>query len=355
MVRVGIMGATGYTGLELLRILTQHPGVEVCWVGSESFPDVKLEDYCPAWRGRSSLTLQKQEIEKLEGVEVIFLALPSGVAMDYVPFLLSRGIRIIDLGADFRLKNVEAFQKYYRLEHRIPYLLQEAVYGIPEIYGEELKMARLVANPGCYPTSVIIPLYPFLKEKVISPSIIVDSKSGVTGAGRKPTEDNQFCEVDENFKAYKVGEHRHQPEIKEQLELAAREEVNLIFTPYLLPLKRGILTTIYITLEKDIKTPVVPSKILSIMSAGKPVLATMNLDGDAPELIKKANCGYVFEAGDSKSLANGILRLYKNESLRKKLGENGRKYIEEHLSVKTAAEKYEKLFIEVITKNNKTK
>jgi len=253
MVCIGIMGATGYTGLELLRILTQHPGVEVCWVGSESFPDVKLEDYCPAWRGRSNLILQKQEVENLEGVEVVFLGLPSGVAMDYVPSLLQKGIRVIDLGADFRLKNVEAFQKYYRLEHRVPHLLQEAVYGIPEIYREELKTARLVANPGCYPTSVIIPLYPFLREKIVSPSIIVDSKSGVTGAGKKPTEDNQFCEVDENFKAYKVGEHRHQPEIKEQLELAAQREINLVFTPYLLPLKRGILTTIYLTLEKDVK------------------------------------------------------------------------------------------------------
>ena len=253
MVCIGIMGATGYTGLELLRILTQHPGVEVCWVGSESFPDVKLEDYCPAWWGRSNLILQKQEVENLEGVEVVFLGLPSGVAVDYVPSLLQKGIRVIDLGADFRLKNVEAFQKYYRLEHRVPHLLQEAVYGIPEIYGEELKTARLVANPGCYPTSVIIPLYPFLREKIVSPSIIVDSKSGVTGAGKKPTEDNQFCEVDENFKAYKVGEHRHQPEIKEQLELAAQREINLVFTPYLLPLKRGILTTIYLTLEKDVK------------------------------------------------------------------------------------------------------
>ena len=173
--------------------------------------------------------------------------------MDYVPSLLQKGMRVIDLGADFRFKNVEAFQKNYRLEHRIPHLLQETVYGIPEIYGEELKTARLVANPGCYPTSAIIPLYPFLREKVISPSIIVDSKSGVTGAGKKPTEDNQFCEVDENFKAYKVGEHRHQPEIKEQLELAAGREINLVFTPYLLPLKRGILTTIYLSLEKDMK------------------------------------------------------------------------------------------------------
>ena len=253
MVRVGVMGATGYTGLELLRILAYHPGVEVCWVGSESFPGIKLEDYCLAWQGRSNLTLQKQEVDSLEGIEAIFLALPSGVAMDYVPPLLQKGIRVIDLGADFRFKNVEVFQKYYQLEHRVPHLLQEAVYGIPEICRERLKEAQLVANPGCYPTSVIIPLYPFLKEGVISPSIIVDSKSGVTGAGRKPTEDNQFCEVDENFKTYKVGEHRHQPEMKEQLELATGREVNLIFTPHLLPLKRGILTTVYLTLEKDIE------------------------------------------------------------------------------------------------------
>ncbi|MGC8778782.1 MAG: N-acetyl-gamma-glutamyl-phosphate reductase, partial [Candidatus Caldatribacteriaceae bacterium] len=240
MIRAGIIGATGYTGLELLRILESHPEVRLEWVTSESYAGMELDDYCPALRKRMRFTLRKQELsEWAREVDVVFLALPHGLSMDYAPFLLEKA-KIIDLGADFRIQDAEVYKKHYRLEHRAKSLLGEAVYGIPEIYRAEIRKARLVANPGCYPTSVIIPLYPFLREGIRFQSVVVDSKSGVSGAGKKATEDVHFCEVDENFKAYKVGEHRHQPEIEEQLRRWG-EMGDLTFVPHLLPLRRGIL------------------------------------------------------------------------------------------------------------------
>lgn len=250
MVRVGIIGATGYTGLELLRILENHPEVDIAWVTSESYAGMELEEYCPAWRRRRSFTLRKQELsEWIKEVDVVFLALPHGLAMDYVPFLLQK-TRVIDLGADFRIKDVGIYEKHYRLEHRARTLVEEAVYGIPEIYRSEIRKAHLVANPGCYPTSVIIPLYPLLREGIRFRSVVVDSKSGVSGAGKKATEEVHFCEVDENFKAYKIGEHRHQPEIEEQLKRWG-EIGGLTFIPHLLPLRRGILSTIYLEFAED--------------------------------------------------------------------------------------------------------
>lgn len=252
MIRAGIIGATGYTGLELLRILENHPEVCLEWVTSESYAGMELGEYCPALRGRIHFTLRKQELaEWAREVDVVFLALPHGLAMDYVPFLLEK-TRVIDLGADFRIRDIGVYEKHYRLEHRARSLVQEAVYGIPEIYRSAIRTARLVANPGCYPTSVIIPLYPFLREGIRFRSVVIDSKSGVSGAGKKATDDVHFCEVDENFKAYKVGEHRHQPEIEEKLRQWGEIE-SLTFVPHLLPLKRGILSTIYLDLAGDIE------------------------------------------------------------------------------------------------------
>ncbi|MEN3185772.1 MAG: N-acetyl-gamma-glutamyl-phosphate reductase [Atribacterota bacterium] len=251
MIRAGIIGATGYTGLELLRILENHPGVRLEWVTSESYAGVELEEYCPALRRRIHCTLRKQELaEWAREVDVVFLALPHGLAMDYVPFLLE-ATRVIDLGADFRIQNIDIYEKHYHLEHRAKSLVNEAVYGIPEIYRSTIRTAMLIANPGCYPTSVIIPLYPFLREGIRFRSVVIDSKSGVSGAGKKATEDVHFCEVDENFKAYKVGEHRHQPEIEEKLGQWGEIE-SLTFVPHLLPLKRGILSTIYLDLIDDV-------------------------------------------------------------------------------------------------------
>ncbi len=250
VVRVGIVGATGYTGLELFRILENHPQVEVVWATSERFAGMSFAEYCPAWRNRCTLLLQKQELtEGIQGVDAVFLALPHGVAMEYVPALMEK-TRVIDLGADFRLKEVSAYEKAYRLPHRAQGVLAEAVYGLSEVYRGEIRNARLVANPGCYPTSVLLPLYPLVRAGVNVTSLIVDSKSGVSGAGKKATEDIHFCEVDENFKAYKVGEHRHQPEMEEKLRVWG-SEAELVFVPHLLPLKRGILSTMYLDLARD--------------------------------------------------------------------------------------------------------
>ncbi|WP_438315343.1 N-acetyl-gamma-glutamyl-phosphate reductase [Candidatus Caldatribacterium sp. SIUC1] len=252
MVRVGILGGTGYTGLELLRILAGHPEVEISWVHSERFSGMSLEGYCPAWRKRVTLVISGQEVlDRAREVDVVFTALPHGVAMEYIPGLLEV-TRVIDLSADFRFRCRETYEQWYGIPHKAPHLLGEAVYGLPEIYRERIRTARLVANPGCYPTSVIIPLFPLLREGLIVPPIVVDSKSGVSGAGKKASEDLHFCEVDENLRAYSIGTHRHGPEIAEQLSALGGKESEVYFVPHLLPVKRGILSTMYITLAKEV-------------------------------------------------------------------------------------------------------
>lgn len=252
MVKVGILGSTGYTGLELLRILTEHPEVEVRWMHSERFAQIPLGEYCPAWRKRSEFVISGQEVfDRAEEVDAVFVALPHGVAMEYVPRLLEK-TRVIDLSADFRFRNPGTYETWYKVPHKAPDLLSQAVYGIPEIYREHIRGARLVANPGCYPTSVIIPLFPFLQQGLLGPSIVVDSKSGVSGAGKKASDELHFCEVDENCKAYSIGVHRHTPEIGEQLSFLGKGEYQVVFVPHLLPLKRGIISTIYATLQRDI-------------------------------------------------------------------------------------------------------
>jgi N-acetyl-gamma-glutamyl-phosphate reductase len=252
MVRVGILGGTGYTGLELLRILASHPEVEISWVHSERFSGASLEEYCPAWRKRVTLVISGREVfDRAREVDVVFTALPHGVAMEYIPKLLE-ATRVVDLSADFRFRCKETYEQWYGIPHKAPYLLGEAVYGLPEVYRERIRTARLVANPGCYPTSVIIPLFPLLREGLIVPPIVVDSKSGVSGAGKKASEDLHFCEVDENLRAYNIGTHRHGPEIAEQLSVLGGKESEVYFVPHLLPVKRGILSTMYITLAREV-------------------------------------------------------------------------------------------------------
>ncbi|MCD6156656.1 MAG: N-acetyl-gamma-glutamyl-phosphate reductase [Candidatus Atribacteria bacterium] len=251
-IKVGIAGGSGYTGLELLRILNLHPLVEVVWISSESFAGKSLEQYCPAWIKRMSLeflSLGKQGIPS--PVDAVFLALPHGESMGYLKFFDSK-VKVIDLSADFRFRSKETYERVYGVTHLEPLVLEEAVYGIPEIYGNEIAQARLVANPGCYPTSVIIPVYPLLREGLVEENIIVDSKSGVSGAGKKPKESTHFCEVYESFKAYGVGGHRHQPEMEERLSELCEKEVKVIFVPHLLPVKRGILSTIYLKLRREV-------------------------------------------------------------------------------------------------------
>jgi N-acetyl-gamma-glutamyl-phosphate reductase len=255
MIRVGIYGGSGYTGLELMRILLRHPDVKVTALTSRKFKGQPLSDTYPLFEGLTDIKFIDASPEQVAAVsDVIFLATPHGEAMTIAPVFLNAGKKVIDLSADLRIRNLEVFEKWYQ-KHTAPDLLKQAVYGIPELYREKIRKATVVANPGCYPTSAILALAPVLREKIIDPAtIIIDSKSGVSGAGRDPVIGSLFCEVDEGFKAYKVNEHRHSPEIEQELSVLAGTEVKVSFTPHLLPLTRGILSTIYASLKKTLST-----------------------------------------------------------------------------------------------------
>jgi N-acetyl-gamma-glutamyl-phosphate reductase len=255
MIRVGIYGGSGYTGLELMRILLRHPDVKVVGLTSRKFKGQPLSDTYPLFEGLTDIAFIDASPEELSGMaDVIFTATPHGEAMAVAPAFIDAGKKVIDLSADFRLRDLGVFEKWYH-RHSAPSLAKTAVYGIPELYRDEIRTARLVANPGCYPTSALLGLAPALREKIIDPAtIIIDSKSGVSGAGRDPVIGSLFCEVDEGFKAYKVNEHRHAPEIEQELSVLAGTEVRVSFTPHLLPLTRGILSTIYASLKKTLST-----------------------------------------------------------------------------------------------------
>ncbi len=264
MLRIAIVGGSGYTGLELLRILFHHPEVKVTVVTSRKNEGTAVTDLFPSLSGcYDNLVFSAPSPEKLcASCDLVFTAVPHQAAMAIVPQFLKAGKKTIDLSADFRLRDRQTYEAWYQ-EHQAPELLDQAVYGLAEVYRNEIARADLVANPGCYPTSTILPLYPLLKEKVVSSQgIIVDSKSGVSGAGRSGSLSISFCEVNEGFKAYKVACHRHTPEIEQELSRVAGQDVIINFTPHLVPMNRGILTTIYVTLSRDLST----GSILEIMS-----------------------------------------------------------------------------------------
>jgi len=247
VIKVGIYGASGYTGQELIRIISRHPTCELTQVTSRRYAGVKLSDLFPHLRGFTDLAFINADPHQVaETCEVVFLAVPHGVAMSVAGTFLDAGVKVIDLSADFRIRKAEIYEKWYKT-HEAKSLLSSSVYGLPELYRNEIRTAKIVANPGCYPTSVILGIAPLLTERWIDPSsIIVDSKSGVSGAGREPVVSSLFCEVGEAFKAYKVGgAHRHIPEIEQELSQLAGEEIKITFTPHLLPVSRGILSTIY--------------------------------------------------------------------------------------------------------------
>lgn len=248
--KAAILGASGYTGGELLRLLLTHPHVEVVYLTADKHAGRNISDVFPHLGGFLDMKLEPLDPGALpRDIDVVFLALPHGESARIVKELYSRDIKIIDLGADFRLSR-GVYKDWYG-EHPCPELIEEAVYGLPEINRPAIKGAKLIANPGCYPTSAILGLAPLLKEGLIEPdSIIVDSKSGVSGAGRSPSLDYHFCEVNEGVKAYKIGEHRHMPEIEEVLSVYSGTGVNVSFTPHLIPMDRGILSTIYVRLKK---------------------------------------------------------------------------------------------------------
>jgi N-acetyl-gamma-glutamyl-phosphate reductase len=253
MVKAGIVGGTGYTGVELLRLLAQHPDVELKAITSRKEAGTAVSAIFPNLRRRVDLAFTEPKPNALRGCDVVFFATPNGVAMQEAPQLLDQGARVIDLSADYRIRDVAEWQRWYKMEHASPQLLSQAVYGLPELYRERLRGARLVANPGCYPTATQLALLPLLEAGVVDADhLIADAKSGVSGAGRKAELHLAFAEASDNFAAYNVPGHRHWPEIRQGLAQAARrDEVGLVFTTHLLPLIRGIEVTAYARITKE--------------------------------------------------------------------------------------------------------
>lgn len=252
MIKVGIIGATGYAGNELVRLLMGHKEVEIKWFGSKSYIDKKYADVYGNMFEIVEDTCLDDNIEELaEQVDVIFTATPQGFLAGVLTEEILQKTKVIDLSADFRIKDVRVYEEWYKIEHKSPQFIEEAVYGLCEINREKVKDARLVANPGCYTTCSILTAYPLVKEGMIdADSLIIDAKSGTSGAGRSAKLSNLFCEVNENMKAYGVASHRHTPEIEEQLGYAAGKDIMVSFTPHLVPMNRGILATEYATLNK---------------------------------------------------------------------------------------------------------
>ena len=252
MLKVGIIGATGYAGNELVRLLMGHKDVEIMWYGSRSYIDKKYaEVYQNMFEIVEDTCLDDNMEELASKVDVIFTATPQGFLAGVLTEEILSRVKIIDLSADFRIKDVRTYEKWYKIEHRSPQFIEEAVYGLCELNRDKIKGARLIANPGCYTTCSILTAYPLVKEGLIDPdTLIIDAKSGTSGAGRGAKLPNLFCEVNENMKAYGVTNHRHTPEIEEQLGYAAGKEIVVNFTPHLVPMNRGILATEYATLNK---------------------------------------------------------------------------------------------------------
>lgn len=250
MIKVGIVGGTGYTGVELLRLLASHPQVELQMITSRSEEGTAVADMYPNLRGHVDLKFTVPDTEQLKQCDVVFFATPNGVAMTQVPELLDAGVKVIDLAADFRIRDIDVWQQWYGMEHACPDLVTDAVYGLPEINRDAIRVAKLVANPGCYPTAVTLGFLPLLEEGLVKlDGLIADCKSGASGAGRGANVATLLCEVDSSFKAYAVSGHRHLPEISEKLGIVASESLGLTFVPHLLPMIRGIHATLYANLK----------------------------------------------------------------------------------------------------------
>ncbi len=254
MIKAGIIGSTGYAGGELVRLLLGHKGVDLVWYGSQSYAGVKYQEVYRNMFQIVDAECIDEDLEQLaDEVDIIFTAAPQGFLASRLSEAILSRTKVIDLSADFRIKDVLAYEKWYQLTHNSPQYIEEAAYGLCEINRETIKSARIVANPGCYPTCSELAIYPLLKEGLIdSRTIIIDAKSGTSGAGRGAKLDNLYCEVNENIRAYQVTSHRHIPEIEEQFSDAAGSPVKITFTPHLVPMNRGILVTAYASLAKDV-------------------------------------------------------------------------------------------------------
>ncbi|MHB8962641.1 MAG: N-acetyl-gamma-glutamyl-phosphate reductase [Saccharofermentanales bacterium] len=282
-IRVGIAGATGYVGAELVRILSVHPGFSLEILASQSYAGQSFADVYPSFRGITGVVCSTPDPDSFaQTCDVVVTALPHGVSSELVPVLLGKGLRVLDHSGDFRYKDVSIYEQAYHLKHPCPELLPEAVYGLPELFRDGLADARLVSNPGCYPTCSILGLNPLLKHGLIQPSsIIIDAVSGVTGAGRKADIAYQFCETDSSFRAYSVTGHRHTSEIEQILAPIAGSDITVSFTPHLAPMKRGMLATIY----ADLKPGVGISALREAFEAeyGKEYFIRLLPPGEAPD------------------------------------------------------------------------
>lgn len=280
-IKVGIVGATGYTGVELLRLLTTHPNVEVTAVTSRGEAGIAIADYFPSLRGIYDLVFQTPDEARLDQCDVVFFATPNGVAMKEAPELLTKGVRIVDLSADFRIQDIPTWEQWYSMAHACPDIVPQAVYGLCEMNREAITQAQIVANPGCYPTCVSLPLLPLLRQGHLKTNmpLIADCKSGVSGAGRKGNVSSLLCEAGDNFKAYGIGGHRHLPEIKQTINsLQADVAEGFVFVPHLTPMIRGMHATVYLHLNDNIN----PYEILSDFYQDSPFVDVMK-PGSTPE------------------------------------------------------------------------
>jgi len=290
-VKVAVIGASGYAGLELVRILVRHPGCELVALHSLEYPGRPFAEVFPALSGIVQLSYSDAPPEEVAAqAEVVFTAVPHQAAMGMVPRFLEQDCRVVDFSADFRFRDRAVYEKWYQA-HSAPELLQEAVYGLPELHGYAVSRARLVGNPGCYPTCVILGFAPLVQARVIQlDSLIADCKSGVSGAGRQASLATHYCEVNEGFRAYKVAEHRHNPEMEQELSILATQKVSVTFTPHLIPMNRGILGTLYATL----KTPLTVVEILNLFQTfydGQPFIRLLGA-GSLPNTINVRGSNY---------------------------------------------------------------
>lgn len=303
MLRVGVVGASGYSGQELIRLLLQHPGVRITALTAERFAGHAISSVFPSLLGKLDMVCEKLSPGELVGrVDVAFLGLPWGEAMSVTPPLLKAGAKVVDMSADYRFRDPAIYREWYGKEHANPHLTGEAVYGLPELYRESIKGASLVANPGCYPVSAILGLAPLLRNRLAEPKpIIIDSKSGVSGAGRKADLGYMFAELNEDFRAYSVASHRHAPEMEQELSLLAEEDVSVCFVPHLLPVTRGILSTIYVQLRKRMGT----GDMIDIYRkhyAGEPFVVVRR-EGDYPRLrdVRNSNLCHISVKVDERA------------------------------------------------------
>ncbi|MBI4432557.1 MAG: N-acetyl-gamma-glutamyl-phosphate reductase [Candidatus Omnitrophica bacterium] len=290
--KVGVIGATGYTGEELVRILVRHPHIELTYASGNQERQAKLQEIFPYLKNAIDLECRAFSSEEAASKsDFVFLSLPHTVSMATAPSFLKAGKKVVDVSADYRLIDTAVYEKFYKVKHTDHEHLKEAVYGLPEINREKIRKASLVANPGCYPTGAILGVLPGVKEKVFMPQTIgIDAKSGVTGAGRKADKALNFSEVNESFKAYKLFEHQHVPEMDQELSRAAGEKISVVFVPHLLPINRGILSTIYVGLQKKMDTAELVALYQNFYK--KEPFVNVYADGTLPEVKHAAHTNF---------------------------------------------------------------